>query len=260
MKRTIFIILAALLLSGCADSGESVFPETADTSAAQTSSAVQTSSTAQTTATEETAEALPEPLPQDSLIQLIRKRIAESDPDASPDVVTVFYEDFDGDGSKDLIAADGGMEIYDGEAYYYGNLWEVSEGDSFAYKFRASDNSAMTGFKRLTAGGDELFSFELYSDTSEYNKTELWSYNGASYSRIQGNGSASLCITQTDDCEFTAFATGYGANTDGTGRVYLPYDLHYDSINDRLVKYRYREITFDEYLEYCCGFGQSIYI
>ena len=119
-------------------------------------------------------------------------------------------------------------------------------------------SNTMTDFRQLSAGGDVLISCELYSDTSEYNKTLLWDCSTAWLSRVYTNGTAQLNITQNDDCEFTAFSTGYGANTDGTGRIYLPYDLHYNSSANILTQYPLREITFDEFLEYTNYCGKSI--
>ena len=261
MKRTISAILAALLLTGCADSLDSSAPEVTTSAAEQTTSAPQT--TTQTEQAEiipaEPVDTVTPPTAKDELLQLIRNRITEDDPNASPVLSAIFFEDFDGDGSRELIAADGGMEIYDEKAYYYGGLWHISEDEIYPHPLRDSDSSALTDFKRLTADGDNLFSYELYSD-AEYNRTELWKYNVRSerFNKVSINGTASLHITQTEDCEFTAFSTGYGANTDGTGRIYLPYELHYDSTNCRLVQYRYREITFDEFHEHTNYCGKSI--
>lgn len=258
MKRTISAILAVLLLTGCADSLESSAPEVTTSAAEQTTSIPQTATQTEITPAEPVDTVTP-PTAKDELLQLIRDRITEDDPNASPVLSAIFFKDFDGDGSRELIAADGGMEIYDGEAYYYGGLWHISEDEIYPHLLRDSDGSALTDFKQLTADGDKLFSYELYSD-AEYNRTELWKYNVRSerFNKVSINGTASLHITQTEDCEFTAFSTGYGAKTDGTGRIYLPYELHYDSTNCRLVQYRYREITFDELLEYTNYCGKSI--
>lgn len=251
MKRTLSALLAALLLTGCTDSVESNISEGAAQTTEQSASAVQ--STTDATSAEPVDTVTP-PTEKDRLLQLIRDDIIADDPNASPNLAVIFFEDFYGDGTKDLIAADGGMEIHDGEAFYYGDLWQVTKGENYAHRMRADDGScAMTSFKRLSAGDDELISFELYSETSEYNTTELWAHNKSWFSRVLVDGTAQLEITQTDDCEFTAFSTGYGASTDGTGRIYLPYELHYNSSRNYMEPYLLREITFDE----LNGYGQS---
>lgn len=257
MKRTISAILAALLLTGCAESVDNSAPEVTTSAAEQTTSILQTTTQTEITPAEPVDTVTP-PTAKDELLQLIRGRITEDDPNTTPALATVMYGDINGDGDKELIAADGGMEIHDGKEYYYGTLWHVCEHNKNPVRMTEIGSNTMTDFRQLSAGGDVLISCELYSDTSEYNKTLLWDCSTAWISRVYIDGTAQLNITQTDDCEFTAYYTGYGANTDGTGRIYLPYDLHYNSSANIMTQYPLREITFDEFLEYTNYCGKSI--
>lgn len=248
MKRALCILISTLLLSGCGGEEVQQITRAESIDSSSDSGIYETADVAPVTAEQpETAE----PASEKSGGQLeMEQNILERAPEdgIQGELFPIAFGDLDGSGTEMLVAVLGSMEEYDGKAYYHGDIWAADEG--WAYDVLDQINidtkaCALTDMGVIRAGGDVLFTC-TFDQGAEYGITALWRVDDGRLDRVNINGCTAVGIAQAEDCEFTAIKTGYGAYTDGTGRIYKTYRYTYDPISRSLEQHLLREVTWEQ--------------
>jgi len=241
--------------------------QTAEQDAALTESvADETATTEDAVTSEATQQTVTEPLPEESTMQQDEESRAASDVQlrrtkmeqlildkaeengAVGEIFPIAFGDYDESGKEMLIAIFGSMEEHDGKPYYYGSLWTADESyasDVFGYNNIDTTGYALTDIGVIYAGGDVLLTC-TFGQGTEQGMVMLWEISEARLQRVDVIGCTAVGITQTEDCEFTAVKTEYGAYSDGTGRTYKPYRYTYDPDSRTLRQHKLRQATWEQ--------------
>ncbi len=248
MKRALCILAGALLLTGCGGEEASKMSCAESIDSSSDSSIYETADVVSVTAEPpETAEPVSEKSgAQSEMERNILERAAEDG--IQGEIFPIAFGDLDGSGMEMLLAVLGSMEEHDGKEYYYGDVWAADDGwvyDVLDHINIDTDACALTDMGIIHAGGDVLFTC-TFDQGAEYGITALWRVDKGRLDRVNVNGCTSVGIVQTEDCEFTAIKTGYGAYTDGTGRIYKTYRYTYDPESRSLKQHLLREATWEQ--------------
>lgn len=276
MKRTlIFFLLAAFLLTGCSGGEPASAQGSSDISDSEAGASASTSAQTEemTREAEETVEAdsagaeseltaetesgitedaeSSEPTEgnaseQARLAELIWNIIPAEDRGGEFNIRPIFFGDYDGDGTEELLAAHGiHSETGDSGTWYVSGLYFAS-GDT-ALMLRGGVERLMSEPRVIRAGGDTLFTMEFMYPTGS--RTEAWVLENGGLFPVTIDSAVQMELTQTDGCEFTALHSTYDWYTFGAGHTWKPYFLYYSPERNRFEQHKLREIASEEFAQ-----------
>lgn len=175
----------------------------------------------------------------------------------APDVIPLFYGDFDGDRTEELIAVYGGTEVLaDGTINYWGELWFAS-GETV---MRLDQNRIGSYFSvDLVSNKDGTF-IKFEDMLATYWLTNWWRIDGSSAEPVRIDGVAQMDLRYTDEGEIVAIQSAYDAAPGNTGHTWKTYWYYYDSEANSFVQYNAQIISEEQFRGYEGGetFYQSI--